>query len=151
MKKLISYILLLMLLGFAPKAVMADSPIDFTNIPIPGISIPMQSLTEMKICQARRIFCGQTGAVMIAAAIFLLGIGIVNNRVHWATVILVISGITIFYFANDIARVFLQANFVAAAENPLCSCECNVDLFSFSSNDLKKCVQEMNTEIYNPF
>ncbi len=118
-----------------------------TQIPVPGVALPFQTKTELKICQVRRIFCGEIGTVLIAVAVFMLGIGILNNKVNWPYALIIITGIALFWNANEVTKTIAGYNFLAFSEDPLCSCSCEADLFdplgTLSGSNLANCAKDM--------
>ncbi len=145
-----------LVLGFLTITTGAPRPaaaIDVTDIPLPGVSIAGMSRTEIKICQIRRIFCGETGVVIGAVAVFMMGIMLLNNKLHWSTASLFLIGMVIFYNANDVARGFAGATFLFIVENPVCDCHCKVDFEALAIGDfsgLEECVPETGGMI-DPF
>lgn len=129
MKKIFLPVLIFFAVLFADA-----KPSHSLNIPIPGVYVPGQSKTEFKICQIRRIFCGNLAVAIIAISIFVLGVMLLNNKLHWSTAMIVIIGISVFYYAEDLVKLFGRANawningnstFIL---NPTCSCSCNPTL-----------------------
>ncbi len=113
----------------------------------PGIYVPGRSITEFKICQIRRIFCGKTAQVVIAIAVFIIGIMLLNQKLHWGTALVMIVGMIIFYNASDFVKIFGRAQSWRVAVstnddaaggsstnsyntfvlNPVCDCSCKIN------------------------
>jgi len=92
---------------------------------IPGIYVPGLSKTEFKICEIRRIFCGKLAFVIVTISIFLMGMMIMVNKLHWSTAMLIIAGMLIFLKPESIVTMFGKADSLVFVLNPTCSCSCN--------------------------
>lgn len=112
----------------------------FENIPLPGFAPSMSSATEFRICQIRRLFCGTTGQVFVAAAIFFIGIMVVSFNLHWSVAAISIVGIVTFYEAVDLVSVFYDQNTFFFVSNPMCDCKCPISsIFDMPIDELITC------------
>ncbi len=107
----------------------------YTVLSQPGVELhPGMTKTEFKICQIRRIFCGKMAVVTVAFAIFLMGIMLMDNKLSWPLLLIIIVGIVVFVSADKLARTFGKSTFVLFLPNPLCNCNCKVE-------DLAACIE----------
>ncbi len=118
----------------------------------PGTIVPMMSQSEFRICQIRRFFCGRTGMVIVAFAVLCLGILIVNQKMHWAPAILILTGIIIFYNAREVGQFFGKQVFIFGfVDNPMCDCKCSIDMDTIFTDpsaamaQLQQCAAEVGT------
>lgn len=106
---------------------------------------PMQTYTETKLCQVRRIFCGKTGQVIVAVTIFLLGLLIASNKISWTTAFFATVGMIVFYAAEDVAGLFGDQALLLIIENPMCSCKCQIlDPFDGFQTDIQGCIDSVH-------
>ncbi len=111
------------------QVTFADLPMPFTTVYTPGMS-----RTEMKICQIRRIFCGDLAAAIVAMSVFTIGIMILNNAISWGTAMFMIAGMAVFYYAEDIAFPLMASTALMVIANPICNCRCTLpEGFNFSA------------------
>ena len=102
----------------------------------PGLMfLPAQTKTEFKICQIRRIFCGNMAIAIVAFAVFLVGILVMDRKISWPILLTITVGIVLFVNADKVARTFGKQNWVVwVGANPMCNCNCKLD-------DLGACVE----------
>ncbi len=149
MKKLIK-IGLIALAFMCFDARPARAAISVGDLPLPGIGMPFQSRLELKMCQVRRLFCGNLATVIVTLSVFTIGIMLINNALHWGTAMIMIAGMIIFYYADNIAFGFGSANSFLYISNPLCHCDCDIDLGSLptmSKADWNAKVQECAPQV----
>jgi len=121
--KVTAIVFLVFITGFSPasNASIVNSGtsggITAPNLTIPGVGGP--TLTSGKLCEIKQLFCGNTAMAMVAFAIFLMGIMILNQKLQWHNALLIFSGIIIFYNADKVALLF-NSNILVLPGN--CSC-----------------------------
>lgn len=54
-----------------------------------------------KLCEIRQLFCGDAwGGALVTAAVLFLGVLVLNGKVHWTLVVLIVAGMMIFINAE---------------------------------------------------
>lgn len=69
--------------------------------PLPKLEV--ENTTYFKLCEIRRFFCGKIKVVMVACAVFIVGLLIIIGKISWMSVIAIIGGIAIFSGAEYVA------------------------------------------------
>jgi type IV secretory pathway VirB2 component (pilin) len=135
MKKILTLLSIFFVLSFGNANPTFASAPKVVNMPyIAGVFVPGMTRTEFKICEIRRLFCGSMAVAVAGISIFLIGVMILAQKIHWGTAILMIAGIIVFYNAEDIATFFGKTQSWTVGKvstfvlNPTCSCGCTVEL-----------------------
>jgi hypothetical protein len=68
-----------------------------------GVGLEVENTTYFRLCEIRRFFCGKTKLVLLAAAIFTIGLLILIGRISWTQVLVVAIGYIIFSSAEYMA------------------------------------------------
>ena len=64
------------------------------NNPLPELEV--QNTTYFKLCEIRRLFCGKVKTVMVATAVFIVGLLVILGKISWTSVMVIITGVVIF-------------------------------------------------------
>jgi type IV secretory pathway VirB2 component (pilin) len=78
-----------------PRDVVDDAT-ELLNAP----HLEVHDTTYFKLCKIRRMFCGKTKVVMVAIAVFIVGVLIIAGKITWMRVMIIITGIVIFSAAE---------------------------------------------------
>ena len=76
------------------------------NNPMPQLEV--QQTTYFKLCEIRRFFCGKIQTVLVAAAIFVIGVLLIVGKISWTSVIVIITGIAIFVSAEYVTLLITK-------------------------------------------
>ncbi len=71
---------------------------DVTGVP----KLEVTNTTYFKLCEIRRFFCGKVKTVMVAAAVFIVGLLVIIGKMTWTRLIIIMSGVVIFSSAEYI-------------------------------------------------
>jgi len=97
-----------------------------TSLGVP-MNLPFQSQIEMRLCMIRRAFCGPLITASIAISVFIIGMMVLHNKMHWSTAMIIVAGIVMMVEANSIVAFFGNANTLIFIGSPFCKCGCQIN------------------------
>ncbi len=104
-----------------------------------GQELEVHKTTYFKLCEIRRFFCGKAKVVMVAAAVFTIGLLIIIGKITWYRVIVVVFGMVLFLSAELVA---IQLTTFPPSPGVVYACYCFENMeqivpvsFGRSSND----------------
>ena len=84
-------------------------------------TLEVNNTTYFRLCEIRRFFCGKVKIVMIASAVFIVGLLIIIGKITWMRMMIIISGIVIFSSAE---YVTMQMTSLPPSLGVIYSCYC---------------------------
>jgi type IV secretory pathway VirB2 component (pilin) len=69
---------------------------------------PFRDTIFNDICQIRQMFCGNAALVIVATAVFVVGLMFFTGRTSWTAVLVIVTGAVIFTSAEVITNQLLQ-------------------------------------------
>lgn len=67
---------------------------------VTGVDADVHNTTYFRLCEIRRFFCGKVKTVLIATAIFIMGMLILAGKAKWNHALIMVIGIIIFSSAE---------------------------------------------------
>lgn len=107
MKKIIKRSYIILLLGlFAMIPQSSTAGISIPNV-VPNVVVGGPSAVTLKLCEIRKLFvCDNTIIAIVAFSIFLMGVMILNHKLHWGTALTIMAGITIVMESDEFIKMF---------------------------------------------